>query len=163
MGFFPNWKCFLRGRHVRHAHTTPRNNGGRMERTNAIGGHNDGKVPILEAGLITADHCTLRSPPFLAGRETKSLLEITRNGRLRCFSRSQQFGTGREDAEVVAVALLLMRVLGVDGVLIVYRPRVLPRSVRDTIRLTPSAEDAVAVLITSRRADAVLAVTLMPR
>ena len=61
------------------------------------------------------------------------------------------------------MALLLMRVLGVDGVLIVYRPRVLPRSVRDTTRLTPSAEDAVAVLITSRRADAVLAVTLMRR
>ena len=56
-----------------------------------------------------------------------------------------------------------MSVLEVSGVLIVCRPRVLLRSVRDTIRLTPSAEDAVAVPTTSRRADAVLAVILMPR
>ena len=38
-------------------------------------------VPTVERGLIRKDHCTFLSPPFLAGSETESLLEITRNGR----------------------------------------------------------------------------------
>ena len=43
------------------------------------------------------------------------------------------------------------------------RLRVLLLSVRDMIRLTPSAEDADVVLSTFRRADVDRAVTLMPR
>ena len=45
----------------------------------------------------------------------------------------------------------------------VRRPRVLPLLVRNTPRLTRSAEDATVVLSTFRRAAAVLVDTLIPR